>query len=85
MSDMYEADPLAGLNPVLVTAVEAFTKSTADALLKVWRGPRGEDTMTRFLNGEIAFVIKLDELLVLAADSIKPREPGEDDPPGQYL
>ncbi len=46
--------------------MEAFTRSTADAFLKVWRSPRGEDTMTSFLNGEIVFVIKLDELLVLA-------------------
>ena len=41
--------------------------------------------MTRFLSGQVVFVIKLDELQVLAADSVKPRDPGDDQRPGQYL
>ncbi len=85
MTDAHEADPLAGLNPVLVTAVEAFTRSTADAFLKIWTGPRATDTMEKFLAGEVAFVIKLDELMVLAADSIRPRSGDDHGPIGGYL
>ena len=35
MSDeMQGPNPLDGLNPVLVTAIEAFTRSTADAFVR---------------------------------------------------
>lgn len=79
-------DGLEGINPLLATAVEAFTRATADAFLKIWTGPRAIDTMERYLSGEILFVIRLGELQVLAADNVKPRDPGSAGPePGGYL
>jgi hypothetical protein len=75
-------DGLEGINPLLATAVEAFTRATADAFLKVWTGPRAADTMDGFLSGEVVFVVRLGELQVLAADRVNPRDPP---PLGGYL
>lgn len=78
-------DGLHGINPLMADAVEGFTRATADAFLKVWTGPRAAEAMEGFLSGEVVFVIRRDELQVLAADSVRPRDPRDDDVPGQYL
>jgi hypothetical protein len=78
-------DGLYGINPLMAHAVEAFTRSTADAFLKIWTGPRAAGTMEGFLSGEVVFVVTRDQLQVLAADQVRPRDPRADDGLGGYL
>jgi hypothetical protein len=79
-------DPLEGINPLLAHAVEAFTRATATAFLRVWTRDDAPAVMEKFLSREIVFVVTLDELQVLAADRVKPREPDDDDGlSGPYL
>ena len=72
------------LNPVLRHAVEQITLATARSFGQVWLRPDAAATVEGFLSGEIVFVIRRDELQVLAADSVKPRDPPPQ-PLGGYL
>ena len=74
------------LNPVLRHAVEQITLATARSFGQVWLRPDAAATVEGFLSGEIVFVIRRDELQVLAADSVKPRDPPPPEQPlGGYL
>jgi hypothetical protein len=74
------------LNPVLRHAVEQITVATARSFGQVWLRPDAAATVEGFLSGEIVFVVTLNELQVLAADQVKPRDPPPPLPePGGYL
>jgi hypothetical protein len=86
VTDVPGDDGLEGINPLMAHAVEAFTRATATAFLKVWTRDDAPAVMEKFLSREIVFVVTLDELQVLAADSVKPRDPrGDDGLSGPYL